>query len=67
MIPNKVFLAKTPSGKPKITDNNGFSIANAPDATKESVAIFERLILSYNLLSKVSIERLRELPKLDIQ
>ena len=56
---NKIFIAKTPSGKPKIVDSNGFSIANAPDATKGSEEAFERLIISYNLLLGVSIEDLR--------
>lgn len=65
MTPNKVFSSKTPTGKPKIIDNNGFSIANAPDATKESNEIFERLILCYNLLSKTTTEKLRELQQFE--
>lgn len=61
MIPKEVFISKTPAGKPKIIDHNGFSIANAPDATNQSEAIFKRLILSYNIFSSASMDELGEI------
>ena len=54
-------LAKTAAGKNKIVDNNGFSIATAPDATKYSQLHTERLVLSYNILSQFDMEYLREM------
>ncbi len=57
-----VFKTKTPAGKPKIVDYNGFSIATAPDATKESEQNIERLVLCYNLLKSYTIEELKFMP-----
>ena len=60
-----IFKSKTNTGKPKIIDNNGFSIASSTDGRKENHELFERLVLCFNLLSKVKTERLKTMSKFE--
>lgn len=60
MSAQKLILSKTPTGKPKLTDSQGFSIANSPDGTRESHANFERLLLCWQALENFPTEYLKQ-------
>lgn len=61
----RIVKTNTKTGKPKIVDKNGFSIASSTDGSKESHELFERLVLSYNLLRLYKIDRLKSMPRFD--
>lgn len=60
-----IFKRETPAGKPKIVDYNNFSVATGADNSKESHELFERLVLSYKILSRYSINRLKTMGVLE--
>lgn len=58
---SKLFKTTTPTGKPKIVDNNNFSVASSTDGSKENHELLERLVLSYNILILYNIEDLKNM------
>jgi len=50
MSVKKLILTRTPAGKPKLADVNGFSVANSPDATRQTEEDFRRLFLCWQAL-----------------
>lgn len=62
---SRLRLAKTKGGKSKIVDNNGFSVATAPDATDYSDLYMERLLLCYNILGQFDINYLRQMQRIN--
>jgi hypothetical protein len=56
----KLVLTRTSAGKPKLTDTNGFSVANAPDATKESDENFRRLLLCWKALENFQTDAIKQ-------
>lgn len=55
MYIKKLKFSKTPTGKPKIEDSNGFSIATGNHGEENTI---KRLILCYEKLEKFSKEQL---------
>lgn len=62
---SKLKLSRTKGGKSKIVDNNGFSMATAPDATAHSTLYMERLLLCYNILGQFDINYLRQMTRIN--
>lgn len=62
---SKLMLSKTKGGKAKIVDNNGFSMATAPDAMAHSTLYMERLLLCYNILGQFDINYLRQMTRIN--
>jgi hypothetical protein len=59
----KLKLTKTESGKPKLIDNNGFTVATAQTDYQEDFEYFERLVISYNLLSELPTDYLKDMQR----
>lgn len=58
---SKLKLTKTASGKPKLIDNNGLTVATAPNHSKGDFEYFERLLISYNLLAALPINFIKNM------
>ena len=58
---SKLRLTQTASGKPKLIDNNGLTIANAITNYQEDFEYFERLLISYNLLAALPIDFIKNM------
>lgn len=55
MNTKKLFFSKTPTGKPKIQDVNGFSVAVGVYDEEETI---KRLLLCYSILEKFTNKQL---------